>query len=439
MSQELAKREEAGIMQSYTGEQVQLIKDTVAKGASDNELKLFLYQANKTGLDPLAKQIYCIRRWSNSSNSYQMTIQTGIDGYRLIADRTGFYAGNDDPVFDEEGDNIKSATVTVYKIVQGIRCPFTATARWSEYYPGEKQGMMWKKMGHVMLGKCAEGLALRKAFPGDLSGIYTDAEMQQADAAEHKPAGTTVMGQQQPKAEELPPAQPAGVVDAELVEPQPNAPGDSVQPPAEPPKTTERKTTTSRKQQAAKNADEPAPEGPKENLAPTSRELKHPVTVGGKEIMTAGITQEQVLTISKLQSISDNKKKIQGFLDAQKVTGLRFLTEIEGKVILGLIDAPQNTPAGEAGATEKPQNDNQAMEAQIKRFWAIVAELKAKDDSDGIKAMLSKMFSKDNAAESSLHAFTVDELTAANDFLAGFKGNASALTVTLSSMKGSAA
>ena len=402
MTTELVKAEN-GIMQNYTGEQVQLIKDTVAKGATDNELKLFLYQANKTGLDPLAKQIYCIRRWSTSINGYQMTIQTGIDGYRLIADRTGLYAGNDDPVFDEDGENIKAATVTVYKIVQGLRCPFTATARWSEYYPGDKQGMMWKKMGHVMLGKCAEGLALRKAFPGDLSGIYTDAEMQQADAQEHKPAQTTVMG----KAAELPPAE---VLTPEVVEPSPNAQNDPVQPPTAPPKAKGR--------EKEKTPPEPKLEA-SEPITPTDRTLKLPVTVGGKEIMTAGITQEQVLTISALQKRGDNKKKIEGFLAAQKVTGLRYLTELEGKVILGLID--------------NPIADSNAKDAQIKRFWAIVDELGAKDEVVGIKQMLAKMFDPDNP-EGSLTKHSIETLTAANDFLSGFKGNAQALAATLAAM-----
>jgi phage recombination protein Bet len=159
---------------------VQLIKSLVADGATDNELALFLYTAQRTGLDPLAKQIYCIKRQG------KMTIQAGIDGYRLIADRTGKYAGNDDPVFgpDHQVGNVTaptSATVTVWKLVGGMRCPFTSTARWSEYCPGGNQAFMWTKMPYLMLGKCAEALALRKAFPAELSGIYTDAEMDQAD------------------------------------------------------------------------------------------------------------------------------------------------------------------------------------------------------------------------------------------------------------------
>jgi phage recombination protein Bet len=152
-----------------------LIKREIAKGASDDELEIFLHQCRKTGLDPLAKQIYFQKRGG------KMTIITGIDGYRLVADRTGHYAGNDDPIFDDDAKPTK-ATVTVYKIVGGVRCAFTASARWSQYFPGDALGFMWKKMPHLMLGKCAEALALRKAFPAELSGVYTAEEMEQADS-----------------------------------------------------------------------------------------------------------------------------------------------------------------------------------------------------------------------------------------------------------------
>ena len=160
---------------NITPAQVDLIKSQIAKGATDDELKLFLHVADKSGLDPLSRQIYFIKR------SGKMTIQTGIDGFRAVADRTGQYVGSSDPVFEENGEIPSKATVTVNKVVGGIVGNFTATARWEEYYPGKSQGFMWNKMPHTMLGKCAEALALRKAFPAQLSGLYTDHEMDQAN------------------------------------------------------------------------------------------------------------------------------------------------------------------------------------------------------------------------------------------------------------------
>lgn len=171
----------------FTKEQVELIKRTVAKNATDDELALFMYQAKRTGLDPLAGQIHFVKRKSADGEG-KVSIQTAIDGYRLIADRTRCYAGNDDPVFDNE-EKPNKATVTVYKIVDGQRCAFTATARWLQYYPGDKQGFMWNKMPHLMLGKCAEALALRKAFPAELSGTYINEEMDQAnEVVDDRPA-----------------------------------------------------------------------------------------------------------------------------------------------------------------------------------------------------------------------------------------------------------
>lgn len=168
-----------GQLEPYSREWVDLVKRNYAVGATDDELKLFLYQCQKAHLDPLAKQIYFQKRRNNKTGKDNMTIITGIDGYRLVADRTGYYAGSDDPIFDNEAEPNK-ATVTVYKMVGGVRCAFTATARWSEYYPGEALGFMWKKMPCTMLGKCAEALALRKAFPQELSGMYVKEEMDQA-------------------------------------------------------------------------------------------------------------------------------------------------------------------------------------------------------------------------------------------------------------------
>jgi phage recombination protein Bet len=188
MTTEMTVREDGSVpLVSWTHEQVELIKRTIAVNATPDELQLFLYQAKRTGLDPLSRQIHFVKRKDKG------TIQTAIDGYRLIADRTGKYAGSDDYLFDEgipqylhmigkDGKAPVTATVTVYKMCDGSKVAFTATAGWSEYFPGELQGFMWKKMPYLMIGKCAEALALRKAFPAELSGIYTNEEMQQADA-----------------------------------------------------------------------------------------------------------------------------------------------------------------------------------------------------------------------------------------------------------------
>jgi phage recombination protein Bet len=158
----------------FTQEQVDLIRKQIAPKANENELKLFLYQCKRTGLDPLARQIYCIPIGG------RMTIQTSIDGFRVVAERSGFYAGQDEPIFDEdEKGNIKSCKVTVYKFSpNGQRYPASVgVAYWSEY---AQNSPMWNKMKHTMISKCAEALALRKAFPQDLSGLYTTDEMQQA-------------------------------------------------------------------------------------------------------------------------------------------------------------------------------------------------------------------------------------------------------------------
>lgn len=166
-----------------TRDQIDLLKRTVARGVTDDELQLFVHVANRSGLDPFAKQIHAVKRWDKKANREVMTIQTGIDGFRVVASRTSTHAGTDEAVFVEKDGKPTKATVTVYKLVGGVRCPFTATARWDEYVQTFKDGNpmgLWGKMPFTMLGKCAEALALRKAFPMDLSGVYAHEEMTQA-------------------------------------------------------------------------------------------------------------------------------------------------------------------------------------------------------------------------------------------------------------------
>jgi phage recombination protein Bet len=168
MSNALAKIE-------FNPEQLALIKTQIAKDCNNDELKLFLYQCTRTGLDPLTRQIYAIKR------AGRMTIQTSIDGFRVIAERSGSYAGQDEPIWidDEKGMPIK-CTVTVYRFSpNGQRyAAGVGVAYFKEYYPTPMN--LQKTMPHTMISKVAEALALRKAFPQDLSGLYTTDEMQQA-------------------------------------------------------------------------------------------------------------------------------------------------------------------------------------------------------------------------------------------------------------------
>lgn len=176
------------LSKGWSTEQVQLVKDTVAKAAdlTDNEFLLFVATCQRMQLDPLARQIHAVKRKG------KLLIQVGIDGFRAIADRTGLLAGNDDPVYEKHAaadkdlpDYPKKATVTVHKLVAGEARPFCASARWAEYYPGDgAPGFMYRKMPFLMLGKCAETLALRKAFPAELGGVYVPEEMAQAGQGE---------------------------------------------------------------------------------------------------------------------------------------------------------------------------------------------------------------------------------------------------------------
>lgn len=165
----------------FTRDQIELIKKTVAIGANDDELRLFIHDCQRRGIHPLDRLLHFTKRGG------KYTPITSIDFMRSRAAETGEYAGNDDAAFkyaDPDAGHPTEATVAVWRIIQGQRCAFTATARWSEYYPGDQLGFMWKKMPHVLLSKCAEALALRKGFPQEVSGLYAAEEMDQAKDVE---------------------------------------------------------------------------------------------------------------------------------------------------------------------------------------------------------------------------------------------------------------
>jgi phage recombination protein Bet len=230
----LALRED----QSYwdEGQLAVLEQSGISNDVTQAELSAFLHVCQRTGLDPFARQIYLIGRWDKRAGRKVYRPQTGIDGYRIVAqrtcERTGQSLGYEDTLWcGEDGqwtDAWLSKTPPAAAKVTVIRAGqrFSAVARWSEYVPLDQDGKitgLWVKRHAAQLEKCAEALALRKAFPNDMAGVYTAEEMAQADNPSSGTGEQPPAGQPSPGAISRPSAVPAAPAQGQPAEPDPDA------------------------------------------------------------------------------------------------------------------------------------------------------------------------------------------------------------------------
>lgn len=167
---------------------MELVTQQIARGASAIELKYFIAVCNRMQLDPFAKQIWAVKRWDSTVGNFVMGIQTGIDGFRAVANRSGLYEGQTAPMWCGEDGVWKdiwtsktppfAAKVGVYR--QGFKEPIMGIVHYEsvvQLTKDKKPNAFWGKMPAHMLAKCAEAQALRKAFPNECGGIYSEDEM----------------------------------------------------------------------------------------------------------------------------------------------------------------------------------------------------------------------------------------------------------------------
>lgn len=198
------------VLAEYTVEQITALRSHIAPNFTDPELAYGLTVSKAIGLDPFAKQVYFTKRRQRQGDTWveRITVEPTIDGFRVKAARTGEMDGCEDPLWCGpdgvwrdvwlEKEPPKAAKITVYR--RNHRKHYSAVARFDEYAQRTRDNgltQMWQKMPGAMLAKCAEALALRRAFPETLGGIYSHEEMMQADTEAR---------------DMLPPERPANVV-----------------------------------------------------------------------------------------------------------------------------------------------------------------------------------------------------------------------------------
>ena len=166
----------------WTDDEINTIKNTVAKGASDSELKMFLSLASAHGLNPFQHEIWFVKMGG------QNAIITARDGYLKIAQNNPHFRGMESDVIysgdkfrkDKDGitheytlanrGHIVGAYATVYRDDRDKPAYFFAP--FDNY---NKRGGVWQQYPHAMIIKVAEAMALKRAFA--INGLVTQEEV----------------------------------------------------------------------------------------------------------------------------------------------------------------------------------------------------------------------------------------------------------------------
>lgn len=204
-----------------TSRQLQLIKRTYAADCSDDEFNLFIEAARHYGLSPFKRQIIPIVFSKGDEARRRLAIIVTQDGQRIIANRTGTYRPASEPIHFVTDDRLKDEAINPAGLLlartqlmlfsHGGWHPVIGEARWSEFAPirmaaddyewvetdevwadtgrkkkrkkpiGElkprlEEGSPWQRMPFLMLGKCSEVQALRRGWPDEFGGLYTEEE-----------------------------------------------------------------------------------------------------------------------------------------------------------------------------------------------------------------------------------------------------------------------
>lgn len=223
---QLARKQSAQVSQplEFTDEQTAMIRSTYANGASDSEFHVLMEVARARNLNPLLRQIFFVKRWNSAQKREVWAAQVSIDGLRAIAQRTGLYDGQDEPLY--EHDEKKWPTLAKVKVYRKDWArPAVGVAYFEEYAVSASGSLtpMWQGKPHIMIAKCAEALALRKAFPEDTGGIYIAEEMGDGEVPHLHPhvRASDVL--------EIVPKQPALMPPSVVEEPQAEAPKEVIE------------------------------------------------------------------------------------------------------------------------------------------------------------------------------------------------------------------